>query len=158
MCCFFWQNPEANDGFRIPAFVPKIYRFSCGAEGCNYITHDSVGLKKHFETLHAEMEKFRYFFMHINLALSKCVWKWPQYRNSAIEYYHCLLFLVLIAVRIVDRRSHSPKSTYISGITTPNSFSVVIVTSFTTRGKTFSTSFVFNMKGLSINPPQTQVA
>ncbi|KAM7249380.1 hypothetical protein ACFE04_008653 [Oxalis oulophora] len=31
------SNPEANDGFRIPAFVPKIYRFSCGAEGITRI-------------------------------------------------------------------------------------------------------------------------
>lgn len=61
------EKSSVNDS-TVPSFVPVSKRFVCGAEGCNYLTHDDSMLKYHFNALHSDDTTYK--CPHCRLELS----------------------------------------------------------------------------------------
>lgn len=53
------KNPIPPEELKnIPKFVPEERLYSCGIEGCNYLSCDDMMLKYHIRTLHADVSSF----------------------------------------------------------------------------------------------------
>nr|XP_045625021.1 uncharacterized protein LOC123774609 isoform X2 [Procambarus clarkii] len=53
------KNPIPHEEYlKLPKFVPEERLYSCGIEGCNYLSCDDMMLKYHIRTLHADVTSF----------------------------------------------------------------------------------------------------